>query len=234
MKKIIALLLALALMVSMTACGGQEETEAATQAATEATTPAQEESVSDGNTLSYTFTQFGNAKMTILGAEFLQDDYGEDVLRIYYDYTNTSDSACNQYPTVALDFKSITQDGNDLRNKQFSYMDECAIAEDLQCDLPVQPGLTSRQTMLIPCDPNGGVVEVSCYIMIGSWVYEEDKVECFTFQIDPKNLPAVPEPLVMAPITNPTYAVGLPSSGVTDYPNACEMSIDGIELTSGD
>ena len=237
MKKLIALLLALVLALSLAACSGDKpaETQAtennatqATSQATSQTNPTEEEAP---NALSFSFTQYGNARITIVGAEFIKDDWDDDVLRIYYDYTNTSNSACYQYPSVALDFKSITQDGEEIEKVAFDADDECAIPEDLNYDSPVQPGLTSRQTMLIACDPNGGIVEVSCYVMIGNWIYEEGKTECFTFQIDPKNLPGVPEPLELAPIMNPTYAAGLPTAGINENG---QISIDGMELTVGD
>lgn len=233
MKKLFAILLALAMVLSLAACGGGggEETTAPKDETT--APPAVTDPVPEG--MSYTFTQYGNAKITILGAEFTKTDYDEDVLRIYYDYTNTSDTACRQCPSYALMFESVTQDGNDLGGPTyFSASSANAVPEDLQYDCLVQPGLTSRQTMLFKCDPNGGVVDISCYIMIGSWVYDPAATECFTFQIDPKDLPEVPEPLEMAPILEPTYAAGLPTSGVNDGSDDSEISIDGWELTKGE
>lgn len=230
MKKLLALLLAFAMVLTLAACtGNPAPTDGPGTAPTDEPTLETEPAVEAY--ASYDFTQFGKARIDILGAEFIKDDWDEDVLRIYYDYTNTSTSASYQYPTVALDFKSITQNGVEVDKVSFGTDDECAIPEDLNCDSPVQPGLTSRQTMLIKCDPNGGIVEVSCYIMIGNWVYEEDQVKCLTFQIDPKNLPGAPEPLELAPIMNPTYAAGLPTSGTNENG---QISIDGMELTVGD
>lgn len=231
MKKLIAVLLALALVLALAACGDKNEKPEPTDD-TVASEPQQTEPA--GQLPSFSFTQYGNAKITIVGAEFIKNDWDDDVLRIYYDYTNTGDSACGQYPGLALDFKSITQDGQECDNIWFGILDECAIPEDLLYDCPVQPGCTSRQTMLIKCNPNGGVVEVSCYIMIGNWMYDPDTIELLTFQIDPKNLMGVPEPLEMAAIMNPTYAVGLPTSGTNDDPDNSEISIDGWELTTGD
>ena len=230
MKKLLALILAFAMVSTLAACtGNPAPTDGPGTAPT--SDPAVETEPTVEAYASYDFTQYGKAKIDILGAEFIKDDYDEDVLRIYYNYTNTGDSACARYPGRTLYFKSITQDGNDIHVDYFGILDECAIPEDLNYDNGVQPGLTSRQTMLLPCDPEGGPIEVSCYIMVGSWVYEADKVECLTFQIDPKNLPAVPEPLEMAPILEPTYAAGLPTSGTNDNG---DISIDGFELTKGD
>lgn len=230
MKKLLALILAFAMVSTLAACtGNPAPTDGPGTAPT--SDPAVETEPTVEAYASYDFTQYGKAKIDILGAEFIKDDYDEDVLRIYYNYTNTGDSACARYPGRTLYFKSITQDGNDIHVDYFGILDECAIPEDLNYDNGVQPGLTSRQTMLLPCDPEGGPIEVSCYIMVGSWVYEADKVECLTFQIDPNNLPEVPEPLEMAPILEPTYAAGLPTSGTNDNG---DISIDGFELTKGD
>ena len=239
-KKVLALLLATLMLISLAGCSKPDDPVPGTadpaETTKQTTAPAQTDpdptqpADTDEGYASKEFTQFGNAKITILGAEFIKDDYDDDVLRIYYDYTNTGTSACGQDPS-SLWFKSITQDGKECIKTQFGTNDDCAIPEDLNYDCPVQPGLTSRQTMLIECDPNGGAVEISCYLMIGSWVYEEDTVEYFTFQIDPKNLPAVPAPFEMAPIMNPTYAAGLPTSGTNDNG---QISIDGMELTVGD
>lgn len=231
MKKFLAILLAAAMLLSLAACGGKNENEDPTQAPT-TQVPEQTEPALD--LPSFTFTQYGNAKITILGAEFTKDDWDEDVLRIYYDYTNTGDSACGHTPVTALDIASITQDGQERDNITFGILDDCAIPEDLVNDCPVQPGCTSRQTLLIKCDPNGGIVEVSCYVMIGNWVYNPDETELFTFQIDPKNLMGVPAPADVPAIMNPTYAAGLPTSGRNDASDDSEISIDGWELTKGD
>lgn len=237
MKKIIALLLAVVLLLSLTACG---KTEPETPSAPESSAAKTESSAAESESaaepqedpLTYQFTQFGNAKIKIVGAEFFKDDWDEDMLRIYLDYTNTGDSACGQQ-SDALWFMSATQDGEELRRDYLAPDDECDIPEDLVYDCPTQPGCTSRQTILFPCNPDGGLIEISCYLMIGSWVFEDDKVDCFNFTIDPKNMMGVPEPLEMPAIMEPTYVAGLPTSGSIDYPIPCDVSIDGCELTKG-
>ncbi|MBE6936727.1 MAG: DUF5067 domain-containing protein [Ruminococcaceae bacterium] len=258
MKKILALLLALLMLFTLCACGKDDTTDKPDSDPTAETPdvkedPKKEEPAKDEpakedpadeepkeeeppveeeeNPLSYTFTQYGNAKITIVGAEFTEDDWGDPVMRIYYDYTNTGDIAVDQCPSLALDYKSVTQDGEECGRTYFSMYDSCVIPEDLMNDCNVQPGCTARNTMLIECDPEGGPVEVSCYIMSGNWVYEEDTVELFTFQMDPKDLPGAPEPYELPAILNPTYATGLSAAGSNEK---SEISIDGMELTQGD
>lgn len=57
------------------------------------------------------------------------------------------------------------------------------------------------------------------------------EVQAFTFQIDPSDMMGAPaKALEYEPVTNPTYTAGMPSSGSTDYPNPCEVSINGFEV----
>ena len=93
MKKLIALLLALVMVLSMAACGKNEETlevDDGNNPLAIDTVPVEE---AEPDPLSHEFTQYGNGKIKIVGAEFTQDDYGDDLLRVYYDYTNTDDTA---------------------------------------------------------------------------------------------------------------------------------------------
>ena len=72
--------------------------------------------------------------------------------------------------------------------------------------------------------------------MMGSWAYNEEDVEWFNFQMDPKNLmPAPEEHYVIQLIANPTYAKDLPTSGTsTSLSNPFTISLDGYELTTYD
>ena len=130
MKKMIAFVLTAVMLLSLAACtGNPAPTDGPGTAPT--SDPAVETEPTVEAYASYDFTQYGKAKIDILGAEFIKDDYDEDVLRIYYNYTNTGDSACARYPGRTLYFKSITQDGNDIHVDYFGILDECAIPEDL-------------------------------------------------------------------------------------------------------
>ena len=231
MKKLLAMLLVLTMVLSMVACGKKEEAAApedGNNALAVDTTPV-EEAAPDPWT--HEFTQYGNVRIKIVGAEATQNDWGEDLLRIFYDYTNTDDTANGHYPHTALNFLSITQDGKECITYDFRADDETALPEDLNHENYVQPGCTNRNTINILWDPNGGIVKVSCYIMIGGWMYNENDIKPFEFEIDPDNLMGAPEPFVLPAITNPTYTSGMSASGKYDYPLDSEISIDGIELT---
>ena len=234
MKKFLALLLVLALVLSMAACGKKEAEPAATEAPEDGNNPLAVESTpveEEPDPWSYQFTQYGNVRIKIVGAEATQNDWGEDLLRIFYDYTNTDDTANGHYPHTALNFLSITQDGKECITYDFRADDETALPEDLNHENYVQPGCTNRNTINILWDPNGGIVKVSCYIMIGGWMYNENDIKPFEFEIDPDNLMGAPEPFVLPAITDPTYTSGMSASGKYDYPLDSEISIDGIELT---
>ena len=246
MKKIVALLLVFVMVLSMAACGekesGNDKTEnsntaSATGSTAEETKETEEVGkvekveVVENDEFTHTFTQYGNARIKIVGAEATKNDKGEDLLRVYYDYTNTDDTANGHAPNLALEFMSITQDGEECRTFDFTYYDEDALPEDLNETLNIQPGCTNRNTLNILWNPNGGAVKVSCYVMIGGWMFNEENVETFDFEIDPNNLMGVPEPFVLPTITNPTYTSSMSASGEWDYPANCEVSLNSIDLT---
>lgn len=230
MKKIVALLLALVMVLSMAACGKKESgtDKPETSNAPAATTPAATSAAADptvevveDDEFTHTFTQFGNARIKIVGAEATENALGEDVLCIYFDYTNTDNIADDRCPFWALKFLGITQDGEEC--------DTYFLGED--SELNIQPGCTNRNTLSIRWNPDGGVVKVSCYIMVGSWFFKKDEIEPFEFEIDPNNLMGVPAPFELPAITEPTYTSNMSASGEWDIPLNCKGSINGIELT---
>ena len=186
------------MVLSMAACGGKDagQPETSNQPETSETPAAAEPTAEETEdaALTHTFTQYGNARIKIVGAEAASNDSGETT----YDFRND---------------------------------DENALPEDLNPTLYVQPGCTNRGTINIRWNPNGGVVKVSCFVMVGSWMYSENDVEPFEFEIDPNNLMGAPEPFELPAITDPTYTSGMSASGQFDFPADSETSINGIELT---
>ena len=231
MKKILALLLVLAMLLSMAACGKKEDTLETDDGNNPLAIDTTSVEGTEPDPWSYEFTQYGNVRIKIVGAEATRNDWGEDLLRIFYDYTNTDDTANGHHPNTALNFLSITQDGEECITYDFQADDETALPEDLNHENYVQPGCTNRNTINILWNPNGGVVKVSCYIMIGGWAYNKNDIKPFEFEIDPDNLMGAPEPFVLPAITNPTYTSGMSASGKYDFPLDSEISINDIELT---
>lgn len=243
MKKVIALLLTAIVFMNLAACGatkpnpkegtvgiGKNDISGENAASTEGNTAPTEE-----NTLSYTFTRFGNAKITILGAEMRKDEYDEDFMRIYYEYVNNDKTAAGHIPSSSV-MLEITQNGEELYDYAFTSDDEAHVQEDLFYNCAVQPGIPVRNTIIIYCSPNDGPIDIAMHVMVGSWAYNEEDVEWFKFQMDPENLmPAPTEPYVIQPITNPVYALGLPASGTsTSSINPFNIVINGYELTTYD
>ena len=231
MKKILALLLVFAMLLSMAACGKKEDTLETDDGNNPLAIDTTSVEGTEPDPWSYEFTQYGNVRIKIVGAEATRNDWGADLLRIFYDYTNTDDTANGHHPNTALNFLSITQDGEECITYDFQADDETALPEDLNHENYVQPGCTNRNTINILWNPNGGVVKVSCYIMIGGWAYNKNDIKPFEFEIDPDNLMGAPEPFVLPAITNPTYTSGMSASGKYDFPLDSEISINDIELT---
>lgn len=227
MKKLFALFLIAALLLTLVACGSKENNP--DKSSEQETTLSAEEAA-----LTHEFDQFGKGRIKIVGTELDTDEDGETFLRIYYDYTNTADTAASQ-DGDAMHF-TLTQNGEELEDVSFWYPDdEGCIADDLYNDLCVQPGVTIRRTALYYCDPEGGVIDVSCYLMVGSWAYNPDDVQTFTFQVDPADLMGAPAPYEIKPIADPAYAKDLPASGTsTSASNPFTISLDGYELTTYD
>lgn len=231
MKQLIALLLTFAMIFTLAACGGgetkeqPEETKSAeqTQAATEQTEAAPESEL-----LEHEFTHdLGQSKITIVGAEAVVNEDEEDILRVYYDYTNTTSSAAFQAPNHTVQVLSVMQDGIELESGYIDSDDEEFKPEDREDDLTPLPGCTVRKTLLYLFDPQGGPVTYKLSLIVGSWVYEEDKLETFTFEMDPANLMGAPaEPLVYPTMSDPTYTKDYPSEAVcTDCYNAHSAAI---------
>lgn len=244
MKKLLTLILALVMLFALSACG--DDTPATTPAATEpaATQPAATEPGAEDPVVTepaapeyptFEFTQYGNAKVSIVGAELAKDEYDEPFLRVYYDYTNTGDTAAGQEPDSTLNFQLVTQDGNEIEEFGMYSDDPNTVPEDLMENVSIQPGVTLRKTRLFEIDPEGGVVDFSCYVMVGSWMYNPDDVELMKFQLDPADLPGAPEEALEIPeITDPNYTAGLPTSGTADSAVPYCVSLDGVEQTTWD
>jgi len=241
MKKILALLLAVTMILTMASCGGKKNTpedsspsQSTDQTKTEEKqpeAPVEEEPAVD--LISHDFSRFGAGRVTISGAEFSTNEDGEDFLRIYYDYTNISDIGVTPVSCAAF---VATQNGQELEEAYVNEGDPSYVEEDGAYEVTILPGLTSRHTALFACSPDDGVVDIGCYVMIGSWAYTEDRIEWLRFQVDPADLMGAPEkPLNFAPITEATHTVGRPTSGTSTSASApFDLSLDGWELTTYD
>lgn len=221
MKKILALLLALVMLLSLTACGGEknpaEEPADDEPAASDTEDPAPAEEEEDALPSHEFDYDMGVGLVAISGAEMAVDGDGNSFLRVYYDYTNTSDSAENQDPDYCVQFIKAEQDGHEVEEFYLGYGDSAEIPEDNDTTMSIQPGITVRRSELFEIDPEGGIVSLTITLIQGSWMYTEDQLDTFVVELDPADLPgapaeALPEPL----IEDPTYVEGWDTEGQED------------------
>lgn len=143
--------------------------------------------------------------VAIVGAEAFKDADGADAVRVYYDYTNTSDETTYAASEV---YYSFVQDGVELESTYAAYDKE--VAEDDNDYLYVRPGVTIRCVAEYSMNPDGGPVVVS---LSNYW----NEAENATIELQPQNLPGRPSsPLPVVPITDPQWLAGWPTEGKCD------------------
>ncbi len=236
MKKFLAVLLMLVLVLALVACGGDKEPADENDKEKDKVEESEKtENEEEEDELSFTFSKFGKAKITVRGAEIKKDEDGEDFIRLYYDYLNMDKNAAGSAPVYSINVE-IKQGDEELYHDEFTDSDDECIPEDLFYNACMYPGTTVRNTMNIYCDLEGGPIEVACTVMIGSWMYNEEDVEWFKFTLDPKNLiPSPKEAYEIKPIENPTYTKDMPKSGTsTTASNPFTVSLNGYELITCD
>ena len=79
MKKLLAIVLVLVMVLSMAACGKKEEASVPSEGPVPQDTTAPEAVDPDAGLPRYEFTQYGKGTVTIVGSELTQDDYGDDL-----------------------------------------------------------------------------------------------------------------------------------------------------------
>lgn len=219
MKKIIAILLAAMMLLTLAACGKKPD-----EPKTDAPAKTQE---ADPNVPSFDFTQFGKGSVAITGAELIQSEDDEQLLRVYYDYTNTDQVGVT--PDSSFRFDEVLQGEEELDDTSIDEDDPAAIPEDDLESLTIQPGITARLTKLFEIDPEGGTISFKTFLMVGSWMYNKDQVNYFAFQLDPKNLPGKPKKdLEYGKITDPKYTADAKESGsYADLATPFEVTLTG-------
>ena len=90
--------------------------------------------------------------VTILGAEATEDDDGEPVMRVYFEFTNGTDGITSAFSEI---YYKVMQDGEELSS---AYIYDNAIPEDSYEDIDLLPGATIRATYLFYYDPEGGTI----------------------------------------------------------------------------
>ena len=247
MRKKICLLLAAALVIGLTACGGKDDaTEATTAEVTETVT---ETGASDGDVTEadsagsteeateeaeavpeysvpdeYTFD--GAFKLKILGYEYFdtEDKYEYNIVNIYYDFTNITDG---KFRGVNSIYWHATQDGEELKydpssNITFSNMD---YNDNIWFSL--QTGVTIRGYAQFACKKDS-----TSPISVGAG--EKNEEYPFTFDVYPTwEMPDMrSEKFEFAKVDNPSYGPGNIDSGSSE--GKYDIKINGIKNYSTD
>lgn len=155
----------------------------------------------------------------IAGAEHFLDADGEDAIRIYYDYTNTSDTTAYAYSIVEY---YVEQDGYEQMDTYASYEDD--VPEYGNDTRYVRPGVTLRCILEYSMKMDGGNVEVLLY---NYW--NEDQYVTASF--NPQNLPGRPEDLEVERYADPQWMDEFSDIGV--YNEEYEVYIDRAEIVEG-
>ena len=161
----------------------------------------------------------GGYDVAIVGAELFKDTDDKDGIRVYWDFTNTSDES-----TYAICDLSVymEQEGFELNSTYCSYEDD--VPEYGNDYLDVRPGVTIRCISEYSCKADGDVITFE----LSDWYDEEDAV---TVEFDPTNLPGRPaKDWVMETIADPAWTDSLSDGG--DVGDAY-VYIDNAEIVEG-
>lgn len=225
MKRIIAILLALCLAFCLLAgCGGAEpetpgttkkETQTAEEPAAKPEAEAEPEVVFEPVSASV-----GGYEVTVVGAELFTDIEDKDGIRVYWDFTNTSDETV--YPYCDLSVK-MEQEGFELNTTYVYSADD--VSEYGNDSLDLRPGVSIRCISEYNCKAEGEGILFTLY----DWYNEEDAI---TVEFDPKNLPGRPEQeLEIESISDPTWTEGMEKEGYVG--EDAYVVIDTAEVVDG-
>lgn len=188
MKKTFALLLVLCLAFCLLAgCGGSEPETSGTSKKTEqaveepAEKPAEEPEEEPAAAFEPVCATIGGYDVSIVGAELFEDTDDKDAIRVYWDFTNTSDETT--YASCDLSI-FMEQEGFELAYTYDDYEDD--VPEYGNNSLDLRPGTSIRCIEEYNCKADGDLISFTIY----NWYDEEDAV---TVEFDPKNLPGRPE-----------------------------------------
>jgi len=214
MKKIIALLMAIMLVLSLAACGGNEEETTVpvdeTTAAAEETTAAEDvgtAALANGEWVN----NAGKFAVALVGAELFNDEDGAKAIRVYLDFTNKEDSYTTTFSDETQDIVFI-QNGEELNETNAVYGED--VAEFGNQKKNIRPGVTIRVIKEFALNAETGSVDFE-------FTAKRQDGATLTYTFDVTALPGAPEEAFTAKtIAAPDFNAGWPESGkVTDYYN---------------
>ena len=214
MKKIIALLMALVMLLSFAACGEKanenEQTSGENQSTlNEAGQPTTEAPKATALASGEWNNNLGKFAVALTGAELFDDEDGAKAIRVYLDFTNKADS----YTTSFTDEKNdviLMQGEEELDETDAPYGED--VAEYGNHKRNVRPGVTIR------CIYQFALVEETGTVNFTLTAKNQENA-VITYDFDLAALPGAPaEAFVAKEIAAPDFNNGWPESGaITDY-----------------
>jgi len=141
-------------------------------------------------------------EVTIVGAELFEDIDDKDAIRVYWDFTNTSDETVSPMSDLSV---ALEQEGFELTSTYDSSEDD--VPEYGNSWLEVRPGVTIRCISEYSCKAAGEAIAFTIY----DWYDEEDAL---TAEFDPANMPGRPaEDWVAETIDDPQWVADMSDGG---------------------
>jgi len=223
MKKIIALLLAVLMVLSFAACGKKEDGGETTKGG-ETTTKAPEiQALAKGQLTN----KAGDYEYRIMGTELFDDENGEKAIRLYIDFENkTADYTTTAHDVLAEEI--VTQNGEELDMARAPY--EVELKEVDHYNSRVRPGHTIRFVREFKLEATTGTVN---YKLVGRNA-TSNPVDVLSYDIDlAKPAGAPKEALKVKTVADPQWNKGWATSA--DLRNS-EASVANItsEFIDGD
>ena len=214
MKKLISLLLALVMVISLAACGGGGEASNDPSKTTES--PKETEAPTEHKGFDVQTITSGDFEITVLGAELIKGMKEVPAIRIYYQFKNNASYTAKGVDDLTL---KVTQNGEAIG----TVFPIEGIKEDDNKEYYIRPGATIRCTSVRElADETTPVVFV-----IGDYSAAE-KLEV---EFDLTALPGAPaDAFEIAPVVDPQSLVGLAAEGTLDEKYG--VKILGVEKTA--
>ena len=162
----------------------------------------------------------GGYEVSVVGAELFTDADDKDAIRVYWDFTNTSDESTYAYCDLAV---MMEQEGFELSSTYAHFEDD--VPEYGNDTLDLRPGVSIRSISEYNCKADGEPISFTIY----DWYDAEDAL---TVEFDPQNLPGRPaKDLEIEPISDPAWTEGMDVEGYVGEDSY--VVIEGAEVVEG-